>query len=121
MDSGKGDIANTDLEGKSACLAGVISLCDVADVARGINPWQVIFAAQYVDQQLDHSVAHRLLAGAMAEPPLLQLVVHSVSALDPGRLQHHSCCTGAFADAVLRCSRLSVEHNRAITLALLTR
>ena len=120
MDSGQRTIENTDLEAESSGLAGPLPLGDAVDVAEWSNTRQPAHAPQHVDQQLDHRVTHRLFAGALAQSPVRQLVVNNVQAMGSGRVQHHSCSAGTFTDAVLLCARLSVEHNRAITLGLVT-
>ena len=120
VDPGQGDSANTDLEGEPSGLAGAVSLGDVVDVAQWINPRQAVFTPQHADQQSDHRVTHRLLAGAMAQSPLQRLVIDNNQALDTGWMQHHSCGTGTFTGAVFHCSRIPLEHiiNRSSTAPL---
>ena len=115
MDSEQGSVANSDLEGQPAGLAGVVSLGDVVDVTQWITPRQAVFTPQHADQQSDQRITHRLLTGALAQSPVRQLVVNNIQALDSGRVQHHSCSAGTFTDAVLDGSRLSLEHTGVVT------
>ena len=114
MDSEQGSVANSDLEGQPAGLAGVVSLGDVVDVTQWITPRQAVFTPQHADQQSDQRITHRLLTGALAQSFIRQLVSDHIQALDSGRVHHHSSGAETSTDAVLHGSRTSLEHSEVV-------